>query len=261
MVYDRFLHCQYSQVSNSQLTGYYMFFICVLFGYDSLAGGVVVGIEQFRKQFGVPFDGDYVVNANWQLGFLGATLGGIVLGGLTSGLIVNKVGRQITLAIFYVISIGGIFLQYYSSTPAQFFGGKILTGIPLGCFTTISPSYASEMAPLAIRGMITAGMNFAIVLGMSFPFHHGCWSLKHFGKCKRLIECRRSITRIRCHAPGKLLPRRSSIQGPFCYAVGLHSRSISYSSFLSRVSRAYFIVPTITDNEQITILAGIPWKA
>jgi hypothetical protein len=47
-----------------------------MFGFDSLAGGVVVGITEFRKDFGTPFGGDYVVDANWQLGFQAATLFG-----------------------------------------------------------------------------------------------------------------------------------------------------------------------------------------
>lgn len=47
-----------------------------MFGYDSLAGGVVIGIAAFRKDFGYPYDGDYVVAAHWQLGFQAATLGG-----------------------------------------------------------------------------------------------------------------------------------------------------------------------------------------
>jgi hypothetical protein len=54
----------------------YMFFTCVMYGFDSLAGGVVVGIVEFRKDFGHPFAGDWVIDANWQLGFQAATLGG-----------------------------------------------------------------------------------------------------------------------------------------------------------------------------------------
>ncbi|KAH8879311.1 hypothetical protein GQ53DRAFT_849711 [Thozetella sp. PMI_491] len=69
------------------------------------------------------------------------------------------------IAAGYIVSVGGVFLQFFATTPAHFFGDKILTGLPLGCFTTVAPTYASEMAPLAIRGSITAGMNFAIVLG------------------------------------------------------------------------------------------------
>ena len=59
----------------------YMFYTCIMFGFDSLAGGVVVSIPEFRKDFGEPFAGDYVVDANWQLGFQAATLGGIIFGG------------------------------------------------------------------------------------------------------------------------------------------------------------------------------------
>lgn len=54
-----------------------MFFICILWGYDGLAGGVVISIAQFRKDFGYAYGGDYVIDANWQLGFTAATLFGM----------------------------------------------------------------------------------------------------------------------------------------------------------------------------------------
>lgn len=53
-----------------------MFFLCIAWGFDGLAGGVVVSIAEFRKDFGRPYAGDYVVDANWQLGFTSATLFG-----------------------------------------------------------------------------------------------------------------------------------------------------------------------------------------
>lgn len=59
--------------------GVYTFFICVMFGYDSLAGNIVVSIAQFRKDFGYEYGGDYVVSADWQLAFQGATLGGMLI--------------------------------------------------------------------------------------------------------------------------------------------------------------------------------------
>ncbi|KAI1870583.1 uncharacterized protein JN550_005126 [Neoarthrinium moseri] len=143
----------------------YMFFICITWGFDGLAGGVVTSIAEFRKDFGFPYAGDYVVDANWQLGWLGATLFGLIFGGLATGIAVNRFGRQPCIATGFILSIAGTFVQVFAATPAQFFGGKLLTGLPLGCFTTVAPTYASEMAPLPIRGAITAGMNFAIVLG------------------------------------------------------------------------------------------------
>lgn len=47
----------------------------------------------------------------------------------------------------------------------MFFGSKIVTGFPLGMFITIAPTYCAEVAPLAMRGIMTAGMNWCIVLG------------------------------------------------------------------------------------------------
>lgn len=46
-----------------------MFLICVMYGYDALAGSVVISIEAFRRDFGFQFGDQYVVSAAWQLGF------------------------------------------------------------------------------------------------------------------------------------------------------------------------------------------------
>jgi len=56
--------------------GLYMFFICVMWGYEGLAGTAVIGLGAFRAQYGTPYEGDYVVDANWQLGFTASTLAG-----------------------------------------------------------------------------------------------------------------------------------------------------------------------------------------
>ena len=124
-----------------------------------------MSIEQFRVDFGSEFNGAYVVSAEWQMGWLAATLFGMIFGGFAASSGVHYFGRRITLGISYLVSIGGVCFQYYCTTPAEFFGSKLLTGIPLGVFLSVAPSYASEMAPLVIRGALTAGMNFAIVLG------------------------------------------------------------------------------------------------
>lgn len=40
-------------------------FVLCLQGFDNQAGSQVVGIEQFRKDFGSEYDGNYVLPANW----------------------------------------------------------------------------------------------------------------------------------------------------------------------------------------------------
>ena len=95
---------------------------------------------------------------------------GLILGGIIVGPIVNRYGRRWTIGGEYLVSIAGIFLQFFCTTPAQYFGSKLLTGVPLGAFATLAPTYASEMSPLAIRGAVTGGMNLAIVLGNTIGY-------------------------------------------------------------------------------------------
>ncbi len=44
----------------------------MLTSFDNQASGTVIGIPQFRKDFGTPFGGDYVLPAKWQSAYNGA---------------------------------------------------------------------------------------------------------------------------------------------------------------------------------------------
>jgi hypothetical protein len=43
----------------------------ITIGFDNQAGGLVISIPQFRKDYGSPYNGDYVINATWQSAFSG----------------------------------------------------------------------------------------------------------------------------------------------------------------------------------------------
>ena len=60
---------------------------------------------------------------------------------------------------------GGVFGEVFSITRPAFLVGKLILGIGLGFYLTVAPLYASELAPIALRGIVTAGVNFAIVIG------------------------------------------------------------------------------------------------
>jgi SP family general alpha glucoside:H+ symporter-like MFS transporter len=47
-------------------------------GFDNQAGGLVISIPQFRKDYGSPYKGDYVINANWQSAFSGGPVASYV---------------------------------------------------------------------------------------------------------------------------------------------------------------------------------------
>ena len=44
----------------------------LLVSFENQASGIVIGIPQFRKDFGSYFEGDYVIPASWQSAFSAA---------------------------------------------------------------------------------------------------------------------------------------------------------------------------------------------
>ncbi|RDW90989.1 hypothetical protein BP5796_02154 [Coleophoma crateriformis] len=149
----------------------YALLTCVMWGYDGLAGSIVLAIAQFRKDYGQEFEGKFVIPAIWQLAFGAGGLIGLVGGGAVTGVAAKKWGRQICIMVAYVFSVVGVFLQWFSpGNLPLFFGGKVLTGLPLGVFVTIAPTYCAEIAPAALRGAVTAGVNWSIVLGQCLAY-------------------------------------------------------------------------------------------
>jgi len=150
----------------------YSLFSCIMWGYDGLASSIVLAISRFRQDYGTEFDGQYVIPAIWQLALGGGSLLGLLLGGVGAGFIAKKWGRQSCMGLSYVFTFVGVFLQWFSSPGnlAMLFGGKVLTGIPLGVFITIAPTYCAEIAPLPLRGAVTAAVNWSIVFGQCLAY-------------------------------------------------------------------------------------------
>jgi MFS family permease len=80
----------------------------------------------------------------------------------------------ICIDVFKVFTIIGVFLQWFSGgSPGNnilFTAGKGVTGIPLGIFITVAPTYCAEIAPMALRGAVTAAVNFSIVFGQFLAY-------------------------------------------------------------------------------------------
>lgn len=50
----------------------YIVWVMLSSNYINTAGGSVLGIPRFRKDFGGPYEGDYVLPAAWQSAYFGA---------------------------------------------------------------------------------------------------------------------------------------------------------------------------------------------
>lgn len=58
-----------------------------------------------------------------------------------------------------------IFIQFFARSLPVLLAGELLGGLILGTYATIAPTYASEVCPIALRGVLTAYINLCFVIG------------------------------------------------------------------------------------------------
>jgi SP family general alpha glucoside:H+ symporter-like MFS transporter len=58
-----------------------------------------------------------------------------------------------------------IFMQFFTRSIVVLLIGELIGGLILGTYTTIAPTYASEVCPIALRGHLTSYINLCFVTG------------------------------------------------------------------------------------------------
>jgi len=134
-------------------------------GFDAQVNGAMIGIPQFRRVFGYTYKGQQILPASWQSAFNGISSVGQFFGGFICSWFSDRTGRRWSLFLGLMIVTSGIFGEVFSSTRVAFLFSKLVLGIGLGFYLTIGPLYASEIAPLPLRGIVTGGINLAICTG------------------------------------------------------------------------------------------------
>ncbi|KAI0951244.1 hypothetical protein AcW1_008337 [Taiwanofungus camphoratus] len=145
-------------------------FVCMgalMWGYDWQANAGLLSVPSFRRDFGYEEGGQYVLAAHWQSAFNSLSSVGGMLGGFSLGYISDRFGRRFAVAFCCLISIVGIFVQFFT-TPhknGQLLAGKFINGYALGMYVSVASSYCAEISPLPLRGIATASVNLWIELG------------------------------------------------------------------------------------------------
>ncbi|EOD51681.1 putative mfs hexose transporter protein [Neofusicoccum parvum UCRNP2] len=137
----------------------------LLVSFENQASGTVIGIPQFRKDFGNLYNGDYVIPANWQSAFSGAPVASTAVGALMAGQIADSIGRKRTIMLFLAVSYASITMEFVATTNQLFFGGKFLNGFAVGTLASVCPTYIGEISPLALRGLLTCLIALAYTVG------------------------------------------------------------------------------------------------
>lgn len=137
----------------------------ILKGID---GGIVrslVGLPVFKETFGYSRDGKYIIAAKWLSAFGYANLLGAIVGALCSGIAYERLGPRRMTAGCCVLSIAFIFIQFFSSTPAQLFVGELVNGCIIAFYPICASAYVGEVTPLVLRGFAATMTNLAFSIG------------------------------------------------------------------------------------------------
>lgn len=147
----------------------------LLFGYDTgYIGSVLVNIGT---------DLGHVLS-NWQMELIsGATSIGALLSCLFAGVLVDKVGRKVTVIVCAMMFIFGALFQSFAHRVGSMVLGRLIMGSGVGIGSLCSPLYISELSPGKFRGSlivinclaITGGQLLAYGIGYSFTGVNNGW--------------------------------------------------------------------------------------
>jgi MFS transporter, SP family, general alpha glucoside:H+ symporter len=137
----------------------------VMCAFDPQLLGNLYATPSFQRDFGYKYQGEYIISAPWQTGLsMGSPIGQVV-GALWAGYPMEWYGRKKTFGVCVIATTGCVFLQFFARSLPVLLAGELLGGLVLGCYTVIAPAYASEICPLALRGVLTAYVNLCFVMG------------------------------------------------------------------------------------------------
>ncbi|EQB55952.1 hypothetical protein CGLO_04056 [Colletotrichum gloeosporioides Cg-14] len=142
----------------------------ILLSFDTQAASSVVGIPEFRKDFGYEYKGQYVLHAVWQSAFNGAPVASAVISSIASAELADYIGRKKVLALALIVSFIAVAIEFVATTNVVFFLGKLLNGVMVGAVGTVMVSYIGEITPLALRGVFTCGVGVAYGIGPLVAF-------------------------------------------------------------------------------------------
>ena len=111
------------------------------------------------------YQGQAVLPASWQSAFNIISSVGQFFGGFLCSHISDRVGRKKALALGIIICSCGIIGQIVTTSKGGFLGAKLVLGLGLGFYLTLGPLCCSEITPVVLRGISTAGVNLGIALG------------------------------------------------------------------------------------------------
>ncbi|KAG7196029.1 uncharacterized protein KQ657_000036 [Scheffersomyces spartinae] len=160
--------------SPKEIYNYTLFLSVFVFGVLGAARGMDEGTiagsiyqPSFKQRFGLA---DKTKSASWlanrKSNITSMVQIGSVAGSLIASYLVDKIGRKRSLQSLCIIWVVGVIIQITSKDVGQLYAGRFIEGLAVGQTTTVGPSYLSEVAPPAYRGMFNCIFSGAVYFGI-----------------------------------------------------------------------------------------------
>ncbi|EAT84252.1 hypothetical protein SNOG_07976 [Parastagonospora nodorum SN15] len=105
------------------------------------------------------------VPANWQSALSNGARAGEVIGLIINGFVSERYGYRKTMVGALISMICFIFILFFAPNVQTLVIGEVFCGIPWGMFQTLTTQYASEVAPVRLRPILTTFVNMCWVMG------------------------------------------------------------------------------------------------
>ncbi|CAO2651508.1 Nn.00g040780.m01.CDS01 [Neocucurbitaria sp. VM-36] len=136
----------------------------LLYGYDNVVIGTISAMPDFQRDFGIFYQGKWILPSTWLALWNVASPIGAMLGSLFGGWLQDKIGRRLALGLCSFLSAIGVAVMYISYLPTDITGrrvaflvGKFFQGGAIGAVMAACQTYMSEILPPVLRG---SGMAF-----------------------------------------------------------------------------------------------------
>ncbi|RGP60897.1 mfs transporter, sp family, general alpha glucoside:h+ symporter [Fusarium sporotrichioides] len=142
----------------------------IMEGYDLALLGNLYASPVFNEKFGTydPNKEKFAVSAAWQSGLSNGARAGEIIGLVLAGWASDRYGYKMTTVGALVLMIAFVFVLFFAPNIKILVLGEVLCGIPWGAFQSVTPAYASEVAPVVLRPYLTTFINMCWVIGQFF---------------------------------------------------------------------------------------------
>lgn len=136
---------------------------------EGLVGGMV-GMKSFKEEFHLE-EGSKDEQANRESNITSMVQLGSIAGALLAFLLCDKIGRVRSLQVLCALWLAGFIIVVTShGNVGQILGGRFIAGLGIGMTTVVGPTYLVEVAPKAIRGMLTNIFAGSVYLGVMVAY-------------------------------------------------------------------------------------------